>query len=182
MAVEVPHVTFLRLVDHGPGHQLQLWHMGTGGHVALEEACELLFVNGPGVLDPRGPGAATRDPVWANDRLDLSLHTDAGDKAKGFIWSKSKEEKTTVLPDSPAIGLAVFSHKCTAGAFSGEIYVHSVPTVGAMATRYWTTPWLQNNIYDGDNHNRWACRNYSSWLSTLKPSDICSASNLYAHC
>jgi hypothetical protein len=170
MAVDVPHETFLKLVDRGPGNQMQLWHRGTGEHVVVEEACELLFVNGSGILEPRGPRADARDVVWANDRLDLSLHTDGGDKAKVFIWSKSKQEKTMVRPDSPTIGLALFSHICNAGAFSSEIYVHIVPTEGAMATRYWTTPWLQNFLHEGESHNRWACRNYDSWLTVLRPS------------
>lgn len=138
--------------------------------MAVDGACELLFVNGSGMLAPLGPGAATRDPVWANDTLDLSLHTLGGDKAKCFIWSKSKATKTMVLPESPTIELAVFSHRCNEGTFCSEIYVHSVPTAGAMATRYWTTPWLQNFLYQGNNHNRWACRNYASWLCQLRPS------------
>ena len=48
------------------------------------------------------------------------------------------------------------------------VYKHTFPTA-ALQTVYWATPWLQDFIMGTDVHNKWACRNYKSWVELLRP-------------
>jgi hypothetical protein len=167
---EVRHTGLVTLVDFGPGHSQLLWHRGTGEHVALAGRWALSLADGLAMLTPEGGPGDAEQPAWANAFLDTSLQkgpAGTADEGKVFIWSKSRQAHQDKAILGTQIRARVFKHSAGGVTFSSEVYEHTVPT-DALQRLYWTTPWLQDFILGPGMHNKWACRNYKSWVDLLR--------------
>ena len=172
------HTGLVALVDFGPGHSQQLWHRGTGEHVVLAGGWALSFAGGLAMLTPDGCPGDDRQPAWANSLLDGSMQKGtigSADEGKVFVWSRTQQTHTPILIEIKA---HIFRHGFGGAVFGSEVYKHTFPTA-ALQTVYWATPWLQDFIIGTDVHNKWACRNYKSWVELLRPIDTAYTSPMH---
>lgn len=171
MSSEVEHDGFVRLITFGNQGQQLLWHRGTAEVIQLPGQWSLAYPDNIGELTSltvADPG----EPRCVNDFLEKSLHEidqDDLDDApvRRFVFSKTPETSEFIQLYGPVRSHAVRLRNSFCD-LKLEVYVHRYPPSDLGWCIFFTTPVIQTYLFGNQCHNRWACRNYDSWIRILQ--------------
>lgn len=163
MSTELGHRARVRLADIPTEGSQILWHMVAGEAVRLIDGPWELGFDGEDTAFLTKPSAGDDDiSVWANDRLDLSVH-DVDDDQGGsgrVLFSQRLGQRIDMHVRASEVEVIAIRCKSGSGDFVAEGYRHGYPVGTTGSKQWWCLPWLQHAVLGDSQHNRWICRNY----------------------